>query len=669
MCFFYNFGPIEMLALCDTSTCHSILNKPMNLTQPMEIKIGKIFSNYSSESISKPHDISASGSVTRGIWPISKHPVMSLLPRAGFRWVGARTTFPLFVISTRKPLNHSRNFPQQLLFLFYSTFLERKWILIQTCRDWICPQLAFNLPTWSSFEKKLPFSFFALPWYEALCCGYWNNIMIPEHGKGDMASKEVTTMQNNLDLLADQVMELSSPTTEQQQQQQRRRSNVQCACSNCKKAHLACDTSRPCRRCVQSGKADSCVDVVPKKRGRPPLNRSNSDAGSVIKNHVFTTATQSLSPPKILSAGIAAAVGKNRVVLPVHPEPLNGLTQPITTHLSGRPLEELYAIVKPMVGDPLHHRYRVRMDDDGFDRRMRMDSVTSSHSSSDSNSTNTPPHDEISLSSYSSTLLPISSQTDGSSMGPVATFGPSSNHMQTDVNPSSSFYVNGHARPALQPPVSPPQVPVLPSVNKAVPRLSISGGTVSPVHSNSAMVSPVLSAAASDIATPAMEVLVVCQNLMVRKISNPAGALGYSAASWLNQSLYSFIHEMDRPILGQFHQELLQRQVASWKPHAQPDLTTMQVSLHLRDIQGRCHLFSVTTKFLVNDLCELSLTPYLHPVFRQNIAPQFAGNVNALSAMTPSILPYRRLSDGDQSNGRNLWAHPTSTHARNWILE
>lgn len=47
--------------------------------------------------------------------------------------------------------------------------------------------------------------------------------------------------------------------------------HVQAACSNCKKAHLACDVSRPCQRCVGNGKTDTCKDVEHKKRGRPRL--------------------------------------------------------------------------------------------------------------------------------------------------------------------------------------------------------------------------------------------------------------------------------------------------------------------------------------------------------------------------------------------------------------
>lgn len=46
------------------------------------------------------------------------------------------------------------------------------------------------------------------------------------------------------------------------------------ACVNCKKAHLACDTSRPCKRCVHLGKTATCVDVEHKKRGRPKSQKN-----------------------------------------------------------------------------------------------------------------------------------------------------------------------------------------------------------------------------------------------------------------------------------------------------------------------------------------------------------------------------------------------------------
>ncbi|OAL40427.1 hypothetical protein AYO20_00163 [Fonsecaea nubica] len=56
------------------------------------------------------------------------------------------------------------------------------------------------------------------------------------------------------------------------------KAHVASACVNCKKKHLRCDSSRPCRRCVQSGKEDSCKDVEHKKRGRPPLKPDDASS-------------------------------------------------------------------------------------------------------------------------------------------------------------------------------------------------------------------------------------------------------------------------------------------------------------------------------------------------------------------------------------------------------
>lgn len=39
------------------------------------------------------------------------------------------------------------------------------------------------------------------------------------------------------------------------------KANVSSACAPCKKAHLACDVMRPCKRCVTMGKEDMCEDV------------------------------------------------------------------------------------------------------------------------------------------------------------------------------------------------------------------------------------------------------------------------------------------------------------------------------------------------------------------------------------------------------------------------
>lgn len=53
----------------------------------------------------------------------------------------------------------------------------------------------------------------------------------------------------------------------------KRQRHVCRACVHCKKAHLACDEQRPCRRCSHLGKND-CADVEHKRRGRPKVHKA-----------------------------------------------------------------------------------------------------------------------------------------------------------------------------------------------------------------------------------------------------------------------------------------------------------------------------------------------------------------------------------------------------------
>jgi len=63
----------------------------------------------------------------------------------------------------------------------------------------------------------------------------------------------------------------------------RNKAHIASACVNCKKAHLACDASRPCRRCVSLDKQDSCIDVQHKRPGRPRLKDSTPSTGSLYQ--------------------------------------------------------------------------------------------------------------------------------------------------------------------------------------------------------------------------------------------------------------------------------------------------------------------------------------------------------------------------------------------------
>ncbi|KAJ2645087.1 hypothetical protein GGF44_000152 [Coemansia sp. RSA 1694] len=75
--------------------------------------------------------------------------------------------------------------------------------------------------------------------------------------------------------------------------------HVPSACTNCKKAHLACDLQRPCRRCVGAGKCDTCQDVQHKKRGRPRSKDKKLMAGMALpmQTQMFQFSFSPQAPP------------------------------------------------------------------------------------------------------------------------------------------------------------------------------------------------------------------------------------------------------------------------------------------------------------------------------------------------------------------------------------
>ncbi|KAL7409288.1 hypothetical protein BDY24DRAFT_403690 [Mrakia frigida] len=70
------------------------------------------------------------------------------------------------------------------------------------------------------------------------------------------------------------------------------------ACGPCKRAHLACDDGRPCKRCSSLNKEDQCVDVPQKKRGRPKLsaNTGGPSSTSSARSRPKPTSSTSTSP-------------------------------------------------------------------------------------------------------------------------------------------------------------------------------------------------------------------------------------------------------------------------------------------------------------------------------------------------------------------------------------
>jgi len=80
------------------------------------------------------------------------------------------------------------------------------------------------------------------------------------------------------------------------------------ACLHCQKAHLTCDDSRPCQRCVKKGMADMCVDGQRKKakylmdeeekaRAREAAKRSTADHVATEAGHLHSSPVVTATAP------------------------------------------------------------------------------------------------------------------------------------------------------------------------------------------------------------------------------------------------------------------------------------------------------------------------------------------------------------------------------------
>ncbi|KAL0091545.1 hypothetical protein J3Q64DRAFT_1320502 [Phycomyces blakesleeanus] len=87
------------------------------------------------------------------------------------------------------------------------------------------------------------------------------------------------------------------------------KAQVPVACVNCKKAHLACDLTRPCKRCVCVGKSDSCHDIQPKKRGRPKLGERRDGPTKQrplsTRSNFAKSTVSSISVPNMMNSSFA----------------------------------------------------------------------------------------------------------------------------------------------------------------------------------------------------------------------------------------------------------------------------------------------------------------------------------------------------------------------------
>ncbi|ORZ18570.1 hypothetical protein BCR42DRAFT_489916 [Absidia repens] len=105
--------------------------------------------------------------------------------------------------------------------------------------------------------------------------------------------------------------------------------HVRTACINCKKAHLACDAERPCKRCISVGKTDSCYDIQHKKRGRPKLREKYASS-----LHNGNNTALSSSPPSLYTSAVTKKqVSRHHTNSISHFQPMLPLNLPCSTSL------------------------------------------------------------------------------------------------------------------------------------------------------------------------------------------------------------------------------------------------------------------------------------------------------------------------------------------------
>lgn len=129
---------------------------------------------------------------------------------------------------------------------------------------------------------------------------YLDNLLAQQLPRGTSSSTEQTSTASRFPRLEPPAPVLENPypvavptsTTQTTPKQTRRaKAHVASACVNCKRKHLGCDSSRPCKRCVASGKEVSGVDL------HTFLVASFADRHSIFRNLASMAFTESVGGP------------------------------------------------------------------------------------------------------------------------------------------------------------------------------------------------------------------------------------------------------------------------------------------------------------------------------------------------------------------------------------
>lgn len=114
------------------------------------------------------------------------------------------------------------------------------------------------------------------------------------------------------------------------------------ACNHCHKAHMTCDDSRPCQRCISRGIAESCVDA-PRKRKKYLMDLAEGEQIGLTMRQSNSADSSTDSPQPsvvqlhshpILTASTtrSTSTGTPGSVPMGHPIPMHHVSSTVTTH-------------------------------------------------------------------------------------------------------------------------------------------------------------------------------------------------------------------------------------------------------------------------------------------------------------------------------------------------
>ncbi|KAJ1968904.1 hypothetical protein H4R35_006295 [Dimargaris xerosporica] len=348
------------------------------------------------------------------------------------------------------------------------------------------------------------------------------------------------------------------------------KSHVPSACINCKKAHLACDISRPCKRCVTMGKTASCADVKHKKRGRPKLK----DRKTLPE---MRTAGASHMAPSPIQASTGSPVASDLA----HQQPYSTASgYPIAYAYPGHPPTSI-PVSPHHPGTPTHPVYPDQRSSDG--RMALAPLAAATYSTAWSSSTLSRAAIAIAINPSPQPYGPLTVGTRSGagelSLHPISPMRPPP-YFSPPLRQALTSHSAGSTVGAHYSPHAPFKLPPL-----SLPERSRGGSLAAPAttpsdagyHPANPPVAHHPALATTDHIperfNPKEEVVVILSmdGLCVRVTENCSTVLGLPASRLLNQQLTDFLYANDAPRFLQLRQTLLDQLVLS-APATQPGI-------------------------------------------------------------------------------------------------